>query len=433
MAELKSIALSLKQKIEAAGISEYSFEVTEREVRELNTEGRDFSLYRTLFHKKSSVEALMDGRKGTSSGNDFTEEGLTAVVEAAKAGAENAQADAANAIAEKQVNETFTRGPQEADMDGFYHRLEELFETVRTEYPKVALMQVIAAHNKTHTIYENSNGTVFETFDGVYYVDLEFAGSDGERTTGLGYCGVALHDLNKPIIDCGAIRQQLKDAEASLTQTAIGGKFEGTVIFTPDALGRFAHMLVGNFMSDSVVVAGTSLWLNKISQKVASDSFTLRVAANDPRLVETEPYTSDGYKAENLTLIENGVLKAHQLSLYAANKTGRKVAKNTGFAAIIEPGDTPLADMIKSVKRGMIVGGFSGGHPGASGEFSGVAKNSFYIEDGKVKGAVMETMINGNLADVFNNILAISREVTEDGYASMPYMAVSGITISGKN
>ena len=81
----------------------------------------------------------------------------------------------------------------------------------------------------------------------------------------------------------------------------------------------------------------------------------------------------------------------------------------------------------------MIVGGFSGGHPGASGEFSGVAKNSFYIEDGKVKGAVMETMINGNLADVFNNILAISREVTEDGYASMPYMAVSGITISGKN
>ena len=163
MAELKSIALSLKQKIEAAGIPEYSFEVTEREVRELNTEGRDFSLYRTLFHKKSSVEALMDGRKGTSSGNDFTEEGLTAVVEAAKAGAENAQADAANAIAEKQVNETFTRGPQEADMDGFYHRLEELFETVRTEYPKVALMQVIAAHNKTHTIYENSNGTVFET------------------------------------------------------------------------------------------------------------------------------------------------------------------------------------------------------------------------------------------------------------------------------
>ena len=83
------------------------------------------------------------------------------------------------------------------------------------------------------------------------------------------------------------------------------------------------------------------------------------------------------------------------------------------------------------MKRGLIVGGFSGGHPGANGEISGVAKNSFYIEDGKIKGAVMETMINGNLADIFQNVSAVSEELVCDGTSVLPYMACEGMIISG--
>ena len=78
------------------------------------------------------------------------------------------------------------------------------------------------------------------------------------------------------------------------------------------------------------------------------------------------------------------------------------------------------------------MGGFSGGHPGVSGDFSGVAKNSFYIEDGKIQGAVSETMINGNLEKVFQNVTAVSKEVSMDGASVMPYLATEGIVISGK-
>ena len=85
----------------------------------------------------------------------------------------------------------------------------------------------------------------------------------------------------------------------------------------------------------------------------------------------------------------------------------------------MEPGDTPVADMIRGI-RGLIVGGFSGGEPGANGEFSGVAKNSFYVENGEVKGAVMETMISGNLTDVFSNVTAVSKELVSDGTSAFP-------------
>ena len=89
-------------------------------------------------------------------------------------------------------------------------------------------------------------------------------------------------------------------------------------------------------------------------------------------------------------------------------------------------------DMIRSIRSGLIVGGFSGGKPGTNGEFSGVAKNSYYVEDGEIQGAVSEIMINGNLADVLQNIRAISCETLSDGGIVVPYVLVDGIVISGK-
>jgi PmbA protein len=133
-----------------------------------------------------------------------------------------------------------------------------------------------------------------------------------------------------------------------------------------------------------------------------------------------------------VTVIEKGVLNTFLLNLYAAKKTGRPVTKNTSFAMVMEPGDKTLEEMIASVDRGLIVGGFSGGEPGANGEFSGVAKNSFYVENGKIVGAVTETMINGNLEQVFKNVIAVSKEQVCDGGSVLPWLACGGIVISGK-
>lgn len=129
---------------------------------------------------------------------------------------------------------------------------------------------------------------------------------------------------------------------------------------------------------------------------------------------------------------ENGVLKAFMLPLYVANKTGFAPAKNTSSAVVIEGGDTPYSDMIKHIKKGLIVGRFSGGEPGTNGDFSGVAKNSFLIEDGMIRGAVSETMINGNLAELLNSITDISKETVCDGTSVLPYIAFDHVVISGK-
>ena len=77
---------------------------------------------------------------------------------------------------------------------------------------------------------------------------------------------------------------------------------------------------------------------------------------------------------------------------------------------MVAPGEESLNTMIKGVKRGILLTRFSGGRPNRNGDFSGVAKNSFYLEDGEIKHPLTETMIAGNLAALFRNITAVSQE-----------------------
>jgi PmbA protein len=130
--------------------------------------------------------------------------------------------------------------------------------------------------------------------------------------------------------------------------------------------------------------------------------------------------------------ILDGVLKNFALSLYGANKTGKPRADTSQWSLEVLPGDMPLNEMVKSVERGILLNRFSGGSPGASGDISGVAKNSFLIENGKTTDALQETMISFNILDALKNITAISTERVANGHTLLPWCCVDGITVSGK-
>ena len=414
------------------GYRKYAVSVSESEKQEFNTEDGSFVLYRTVYNNTASLRLFLDGRMGYIAGNDLTDEGLEKLVDDAAKTAQSAEPDDCQDIAPDQGKKTFESGCLTPDMDLLYSRVKELQTSIAAEYPLIRVGQVVAAHTREHSLYANTNGTQAEEFSGYYELTVEFAGNDGENTTSLDYLFLKLDRLDTPLLELGSFRTQLENAQASLHAKALSGKFEGTVIFTPGCLGSFLYMTIDNFASDTVIMNGTSPWLDKVGEKVADERVTVSLAPHDPRIVAGDCLTERGFFSEDVTIIEDGVLKCHKLSLYAANKTGRPVMKNSGFAGVMKPGDTKLADLIASVKKGIIIGYFSGGQPGVNGEFSGVAKNSFLIEDGKITGAVTETMINGNLADVLMNVRGISSEVLADGESVLPWMAADGIVISGK-
>ena len=410
----------------------YRYTISQSEKQELNLENGGFKLLRTVFSNSASLRVFQGAKMGAASGNDITENGLEKLAAAAKTAAESASEDPCHDIAPDQGKDVFLQGNTEPDMDRFIERIKEFLKTAAEEYPKVRIMSGIGSYDRWNWISRNSNGTEFEARAGQYHFSVEICASDGDKTTGLDYTGFSTKTLDAPFMEMGDLRQRLEDIQKSIEPERIQGKFEGPVIITPGCAEDFIFMTLSNYIGEGVIVNGTSQWLDKVGEQVADEKLTISLKPFDDRIVTGERATANGFRTEEVTLIDKGVLKTHWLSLYGSNKTGRPVVKNTGSDLVVEPGDKTLEELIASVDKGLILGGFSGGNPGTNGEFSGVAKNSFLIENGKVKCAVTETMVNGNLAEAFRHIRGISREVLCNGRSVVPYIAVDGIVISGK-
>ena len=430
--ELKTAASLTEGFLKEQQITKYSYTVSQSEKQELNLENGGFKLMRTVFSGGGSVRVFLGNRTGSASGNDMTEQGLKKLVEDAKAAAESAEEDPCHDLAPDQGRDVFRQGTTEEDPERFIGRIREFLQTVSREYPKVRIMSGRGCFDRWSWLSRNSNGTEFSAFAGQYSFSVEICASDGNKTTGLDYAGFVTDTLDKPFLEMADLRIKLENIQKSIDPQPLQGKFEGTMVLMPGCAQDFLWMLMSNYLCEGVIISGTSQWLDKVGEQVADEKLTVSLKPFDKRIVVGERGTGNGFRSEDVTLIEKGVLKTHWLSLYGANKTGRPVVKNTGNDLVVEPGDKTLEEMIASVDRGLLVGGFSGGQPGANGEFSGVAKNSFLIENGKITRAVAETMINGNLGEAFRHIRSISREQLCNGSSAVPAIAMDGIVISGK-
>ena len=93
MYDIKQVSQKLDSLLKEKGVQVYEHCVSESEKRELNTEKADFNLFRTIFDSGVSVTVILDGKKGSASGSDLSDEGLEKAVSDAIAGAESSMVD----------------------------------------------------------------------------------------------------------------------------------------------------------------------------------------------------------------------------------------------------------------------------------------------------------------------------------------------------
>lgn len=402
------------------------------ETREFNIDGGEFSLFRTLFDNSLTITAVIGKRKGSVALNSFEDDAIEQAIRDCIDSAASSEPDEAWGICPDTYDESFTCGAVEPDLDGLFSRTKELKETIEKEYPLIVMEQMIVSHDNVHSDYRNSNGTHFVKDAGYYSVNLMFSAHEGEIASSFFGSGAVTADLDRPFIELASIRKNLEDVQKQIHTEATDGKFVGTMVLTPDTFAEFIDSIAENFASDGCILDGTSLWKDKLGEQVADERLTVSFLPKDERIICAPSYSGDGFLIDDFDFIKDGKLENFILSLYVANKTGKKRSKNSGAGMVIKPGDKSIDDIISGIDRGILVGRFSGGSPSSNGDFSGVAKNSFLIENGKITKAVTETMISGNLADMIKDLRGISKETVRDGYTVLPYGAFDGITVSGK-
>ena len=433
MENIKDLSRFILEEAAANGADMAQCTVRESATKEFNVDGGEFSLMRTLFDRSVSVTVFKEKKQGAVAINRFDKESVRQAVREAMQAAESAAPDEAWQIDDSGRKESFVKGAPECDTEKLFERTKELLETIRVKHPKLLVDQMITEHEAGRSVYANSFGTEYDTVYGVYEFYVGYSAHDGESSSHIYGSSGRVENLDRPFAECAMTEKQLSDTEAQANPQPMDGKFSGTVVFTPECLRDVVfHTILREFVSDQSLIEGRTTWKDKIGETVAAPAFSFALAPHDPRIICGSEYTGEGYLTEDYDVVKDGVLKSFVLSQYGANKTGKTRSGNVTGAIICEPGDTPLDEIIGGVEKGIVIGRFSGGSPNASGEFSGIAKNSFLIEGGKITKALSETMVSANLNEMLMNLRAVSTEVQENGTSVVPYMAFDGVTVSGR-
>ncbi len=431
MNQNESIARKCLQYLTAAGASDGACVASVGTKTEFYYESGELSLLRTVRNVSVSMKALVGTRKGVSSVNSFEDADLQRAAKEAVQAALISREDPAEGLPDEIVVQSFEKGPTEPDTEAMLARFTEFFDELREKYPAVSADSASVNHTLSEGCYCTTNGICLTTKQGDYDFSLMFMCRDGENTSSFNYFGAVFDDPSTPLIDLAGGRQIIEDSLKQITPVPLSGKFVGDIIFTPSCFRDILDSVAGNFLSDGVLIDGTSLWKDQLGKPVASPCLQWSSRPRSPELAGGY-FTVDGYVARDTEIVRDGVLQTFMLGRYGAAKTGHKRCPSGGGCYFVDGGDESLSEMIASVDRGLIVGRFSGGEPTSDGTMSGVAKNSFEIRDGKICGAVNEVMINGNLAKMMTDIVALSKERINNGDCCLPWVKIKGITVSGQ-
>lgn len=315
------------------------------------------------------------------------------------------------------------------------HMGKDMMEMVKASNPEIQ-----AGATVTRTIskvdYANSKGAQYSEEHTDFYYG---AGGSLVRDTDIFFAGYGLRQKKREV-DTEEIADITVERFRRAKNIATIESATMPVILTPQ--GVVAMFLSLRLAIDGKnVLLGASPLKDKLGEKIANEILTV---VDDP-FVEYGPRSSavdDEGVARNVTpVIEKGVLKNFFYDLDTAAKAG---AQPTGHGAnrqwtnmMVEPGDTPLDEMIKGIEHGLMAHSFLGlgqGNP-INGDFSVNLFAGYKIENGEIVGRVKDVMLAGNAFDAMMKISAVSqeREAVEYWFEGLtPYILVDEMSVTAK-
>lgn len=217
------------------------------------------------------------------------------------------------------------------------------------------------------------------------------------------------------------------------------------VLFAPTGTLALALPL-SQGLNGKEVYKGTSPIAGKVGEKPFDEKITIVDDGTIDGKFASASYDDEGVPRRRNMLIEKGVLKGFIYDLKTAAQAG---VESTGNASrqlffppepsftnfVIQPGQTPLKDILAGMDEGILVEDLLGLGQGniISGAFSNPLALAFKVEKGEIVGRVKDLSIAGNVYDLLKNVAAVSKEaqwVYSTFYA--PYVLIPEMNVAGK-
>lgn len=198
------------------------------------------------------------------------------------------------------------------------------------------------------------------------------------------------------------------------------GKYD--VVLEEEAVGEIVGQLAYRGFGGKHVHEDMSFAAGKIGKKIFGENITIY---DDPYHPEglPDPFDFEGYPKKKLLLVEKGVLRNIVYDTYTASKykkesTGHSVG-STSFGPIplnlvLAPGNSSKEDMIKSIKKGILVTRFWYGNIQHYKKLilTGMTRDgTFLIENGKIKAPIKNLRFTQSVVEALNNVDAIGKDL----------------------
>ena len=197
------------------------------------------------------------------------------------------------------------------------------------------------------------------------------------------------------------------------------------VVMSAEAGGTMVHEACGHALEADFIQKGTSIFTNKIGQKVASELVTVVDDATIPGNYGSFRFDDEGTPSQKKVLIENGILKGYMSDTFNASLIGsissgngrresfrtKPVPRMTN--TFIQAGLTNPKEIIASIDRGLFVKKMGGGEVNVTnGDFVFEVMEAYLIENGKIKHPVRGAMLIGNGPEVLKIIDMVGWDLT---------------------
>jgi len=262
---------------------------------------------------------------------------------------------------------------------------------------------------------------------------------DGEKVSNFDFQFGAARSVAQ--VDVEPVTRRVSENALGSLGAEPGVTFNGTVLLSPNAALSVLVSLIGFHASGMNVFRGMSRWGDQVGKPVACEQLTVVDDGTLPGGVGSSSFDREGVAHQRVALIDKGRLTSLLHNTYSAHALG---ATSTGHASgsprslpdvaftnlEILPGDRSRDELISEIDRGLLVTRFSGNTNPVTGDFSGVAKGAFLIENGKLARPVAGTLIAGNAFEALQRLSGLSKEREQVYNFNLPFVRLESVSVT---
>ncbi len=196
---------------------------------------------------------------------------------------------------------------------------------------------------------------------------------------------------------------------------------------------------ISMFSAESVH-KNVSLLKGKVGKQIASSNVSIVDNPFIPRSVKSGSFDDEGVATRKKKLVDNGVLTGFMHNLKTA-KIDKIKSTGNGFGGGIRPtnfyieaGIKTQEEVIKSMKRGLLITQLDGTHAGCSpvsGDFS-LQAAGYLIENGNIVHPVNLITIAGSYLTLLQNVNIVCNDLKFNyGFVGSPSLLIDSLQVSG--